>query len=183
MTQRRIYQSEYPYFVTTNVNVKEGEWLFDEIKYAQLLSEVIFKAGKLKYFDVLGYQIMPDHLHLLTIKCQPINIPQRTLEKVRWVNGNNTFHPQPQSTLSSVRCISHHTVSDLLQSVKGNFSRQIHLGNIWQPRFNTRIVNTQKRLRNTIQYIKNNPIKVRLPQKYHHPPYQFFNWRLIHQLF
>ena len=64
MTQRRIYQSEYPYFVT--FRTKDNYPLFDELKYTALMSEVIFNSCNIKYFDVLSYQIMPDHVHLLT---------------------------------------------------------------------------------------------------------------------
>jgi len=63
MTQRRIYQEEYPYFVT--FRTKEGYPLFEKIKYAELLLKVIFKTSSMKKYDVLAYQIMPDHLHLL----------------------------------------------------------------------------------------------------------------------
>ncbi len=63
MTQRRIYQDEYPYFVT--IRTREAFELFAEMKYVELVVNIIFKTCKLKYFDVLAYQIMPDHAHIL----------------------------------------------------------------------------------------------------------------------
>jgi len=52
--------------------------------------------------------------------------------------------------LSSVRSgkKKQHTISDLMQSIKGNFSRTIQQGNIWQKRFNTRIVNANEYIGN-----------------------------------
>jgi len=60
-----------------------------------------------------------------------------------------------------------------MQSIKGNFSRKIHHGNIWQKRFNTRLVNTDEYLATIIDYIKNNPTKENLPKKFRRMPYQY----------
>jgi REP element-mobilizing transposase RayT len=118
---------------------------------------------------------MPEHVHML------VQNGTRTLEKVRWVGALPIIS---ERTLSSVR--DHplrYTISDVVQSIKGNFSRRIHAGTIWQRRFNSRIVNTEDRLRNTVYYIKNNPIKAGLSDRYQKSPYQFFNWPAIRQLF
>ena len=126
-------------------------------------------------FDVLSYQIMPDHLHLLAYKHG-----DRTLEKVR--SGDNKESPQPtERMLSSVR--SGKNISDLMQSIKGNFSRKIHKGNIWQKRFNTRIINNTQYLETIIEYIRHNPVKAKLPPIYRKMPYQYADWDLIHTLF
>jgi len=63
MTQRRIYQDEFPYFVT--FRMKEGFRLFEEEKYAELLARIIFKTCKIKKYDCLAFQVMPDHVHIL----------------------------------------------------------------------------------------------------------------------
>jgi len=64
-----------------------------------------------------------------------------------------------------------------MQSIKGNFSRKIHHGNIWQKRFNTRIINNNEYLATIIDYIENNPIKEHLPKKFQQIPYQYFDRR------
>lgn len=181
MTQRRIYQDEYPYFVT----FRTREWfgLFEKMKHAKLLSKEIFVSAQIKKFDVLSFQIMPDHVHMLTCK--------RTLEKVRsednfYRNAINTKRAtSTESALSSVRSDNkrQHTISDFMQSLKGNFSRKLHMGSIWQRRFYTRIVNDRKYLEAVIHYIKNNPLKEKSPLKYHQPPYQYFDWHKINNLF
>ena len=179
MIQRRIYQNEFPYFVT--FRTREGYPLFDKTEYAELLSQIMFNACALKRFDLLAYQIMLDHVHLLT-QC---NIKMdRTLERVRSGDVEWLFSPT-ERTFSNVRSSikKQHAISDLIQSIKGNFSRELHIGNIWQRRFYTRIVNNRKYLENIIYYLKQNPIKEKSPQKYGKPPYQYFDWPKINNLF
>ncbi|MFA5106700.1 MAG: transposase [Patescibacteria group bacterium] len=184
MTQRRIYQDEFPYFVTFRTSGDNP--FFEETKYAALLSSIIFQAGKLKGYDILSYQIMPDHVHLLVYKTETdrtLDLPAAWLRQagsMRSADMGNNY--TTERTLSRVRSRGY-TVSDLLQSIKGNFSRQIHHGNIWQKRFYTRIINTHKYLETAVQYIKHNPVKASLPKKYHRAPYQYFNWPLIKALF
>lgn len=69
MTQRRIYQEEYPYFIT--FRTIEGYPLFNKTKYVALLACVILKTGRLKQYDILAWQIMPDHVHILAYTKYP----------------------------------------------------------------------------------------------------------------
>jgi len=76
MTQRRIYQEEYPYFVTFRT---WGDYpLFEDGKMAELLANEIVTSARIKRYDVLAWQIMPEHVHLLAY----INFADRTL--FRW---------------------------------------------------------------------------------------------------
>ena len=178
MTQRRIYQSEFPYFIT--IKTKDGICFFDKTRYTKLLSGIIFYACRLKHYVLYAYCIMPDHLHLLV---RQILNTHRTLEKVRWGGDKNVYSHHPQSTLSRVRPKREYTISNLIQSIKGNFSRKLHIGYIWQKRFNSRIVDTEERLINTIEYIENNPVNAGLPEKYSKFPYMYFNRERIDKLF
>ena len=63
MTQRIIFQNQYPYFITTNI--KNGYYLFKNEKYAYLLSGIILSVATLKDTNLLSYIIMPNHVHLL----------------------------------------------------------------------------------------------------------------------
>lgn len=65
---------------------------------AGLLTEIIFNAGRLKKYDILAYQIMPDHVHVLAC----IKHTDRTLENVRSIGGGHGS-PTPERTLSRVR--------------------------------------------------------------------------------
>lgn len=172
MTQRRIYQDEYPYFIT--FRTREDVPLFDNDEMAEMLAGVMFKAGELKRYDILAYQIMPDHVHLLAWCIKN----DRTLENVRSGLGINISIPT-ERTLSRVRSHNNYNISDLSQSIKGNFSRKLHMGNIWRKRFYTRIVDSEKYLHTVIHYIKHNPTKAKLPGKFCRLPYQFFNFKKL----
>lgn len=179
MTQRRIYQEEYPYFVT--FRTCEGCPLFEDGKMAEWMAGYINNAGALKHHEILAYQIMPDHIHVLVHIEQP-RMGDRTLERVR-SGVMERVAPKTERTFSNVRSVRTYTISDLIQSIKGNFSRNIHIGNIWQRRFHARIINTSNYLHTVIKYIQNNPAKARLPEKYYHPPYRHVNWPKIPTLF
>lgn len=202
MTQRRIYQDECPYFVT--FRTKESQPIFEDARLAKSFAVTMFNAGQLKGWHILAYQIMPEHVHVLCNKNVERNVEkitdrtleynERTLENVRLGANNNpasadrTLVPVPERTFSNVRSPrmgngKSHTISDLLKSMKGNFSHTLHEGNIWQPRFYTRIVNTRTYLTTVVEYIRENPVKEGLSKTYTKPPYQFFDWDRIWDLF
>lgn len=180
VTQRRIYQNDYPYFITTNTTFRQP-W-FENGMLAERLAGCIVFGCRIKGFILLAYCMLPDHVHMLVMK-QPL---QRTLSSVRCMDKNPST---PQRGLSSP-CCTQNTISDLVQSIKGTFSRASRLfpsfdevEKIWQPRFTPdqvrgRIVNTQRRLRNTLQYIRFNHQKHDLPEQPHgQPPYVFLDER------
>jgi REP element-mobilizing transposase RayT len=186
MTQRRIYQEEYPYFVT--FRIRDNYPLFEDDKMAELLANEIIVSSYIKKYDILAYQIMPEHVHLLVYNNTDRRYLKndRTLESVRSGTVNNGRSTSTERTFSKVRSDilkQQFTISDLMQSIKGNFSRKIHMGNIWQKRFYTRIVNNRRYLRTVIGYIKHNPIKAKLSNKYYNPPYRYFDWSKINGLF
>jgi len=80
MTQRRIYQDECPYFITTNT--QNRGWFFADEKYALTLHKIIVKACKIKKFDLFAFCILPEHLHLMAQKSVSADY-SRTLEKMR----------------------------------------------------------------------------------------------------
>jgi len=174
MTQRRIYQDEYPYFVT--FNTKEGSPIFEETKYAKLLSDIIINTGRLKRFDILVYQIMPEHVHLMVW---------------RGAIAGAEAHDMPRAQPSAVaigNAAAGKTISDLMHGIKSFYCKTIRdkyriNHPIFQKRFYTRIINNQKYLETIIEYIKQNPIKAELPEKYRKLPYQYFNWPAIRKLF
>jgi REP element-mobilizing transposase RayT len=181
VTQRRIHQDEYPYFVT--FRTKKECLLFEETKYAKLLTDIIVNSGKLKLFDILAYQIMPDHIHLL------VNSSAPTERRTRDENKN----PLPRVSAPAVfevsaPAVESPTISNLIYTIKSYFLNQLRKYHdipysIFQSRFYTRIVNNQRYLKTIILYIQNNPIKAELSDKYHQKPYQYFNWPKIHKLF
>ena len=197
--------------------------MFEDVRFAKLLQEEMFTSARLKGFDILAYQIIPNHVHLLTgtrtleedgknivggdaptSEVDPVPV-ERTLESMRSgefkrIDNNNFPEPtpiherasleraSPERTFSKVRSSPARTpkpftISDLIQSIKGNFSYKHKLGAIWQRRFYTKIVNTPEYLETVVEYIRYNPTKDGLPKRFTQPPYQYFDWGKIRKLF
>lgn len=146
-----------------------GEPWFEETKYAELLRKEILTSAHLKRFDVLAFQIMPNHVHVLVIK--------RTLESVR-LGINKKI--STERTFSKVR---EYNISHLMQSIRGNFSRKVDRGNLWQRRFYTKIIDTPRYLETIIEYMHCNPVKENLLAKYERAPYRYTDTPSISALF
>ncbi|MDD5040113.1 MAG: transposase [Patescibacteria group bacterium] len=195
MTQRRIYQDEYSYFVT--FRTREGFRLFEETRYAELLASIIVKTGEMKGYDVLAWQIMPDHVHILVgaagrwngiaaaeIKkstAPVINSTAPTAGCGMNKNKINISRAQPAVVARSGKLF---TVSDLVHGIKSYFYDQLRNSYginfpYFQKRFYIRIVNTDEYFRTVIEYIKRNPFKAKLPGRYSGRPYQYINWALV----
>ncbi|MFH1207185.1 MAG: transposase [Patescibacteria group bacterium] len=201
MTQRRIYQNECPYFVTFRTRVGFG--LFEDEKMAELLSEIMFNAGRLKRFGILAYQIMPDHVHVLVQRMDgnagavwsPIAGADLPAARLRQAGTRDSLTDErhsialpPQVSAPAVTTkptpTKEYTISQFMYCIKSYFIKRIRVQyaipfSIWHTRFYARIVSTHKYLETVIQYIKRNPVKTELPRKYSKIPYQYFNWRLI----
>lgn len=150
MTQRRIYQEDFPYFISTNS--LRRQCIFENTYYAAELHDTILKVCKNLNCIVYVFGIMPDHFHLLL----------KTTSKM--------------------------TVSKAIQQIKSIFTKNLREKYnfnkpIWQKRFNSRIVDTEERLRNTIEYILYNSIKAGLDKKYQKKPYIYINKKAIDSLF
>jgi REP element-mobilizing transposase RayT len=155
--------------------MRDGFPLFDEVKYAKLLEKIIFKTGALKGFDILSYQIMPDHVHLLVNKTSPA---QASLPALAHLN---------KSAPTEGCAWGYYNISQFMHTIKSYFCDQVRdMYGInfafWQKRFYTRIVDTEEYFNTAIDYILQNPAKAELPAMYHYPPYQYINWIYIHRL-
>ncbi|MBI3597574.1 MAG: transposase [Nitrospirae bacterium] len=142
MTQRRIYQTEFPYFVTTAVRSRLP--FFEDDHHATLLQAVILDRTAALHCDLFGYATLLDHVHLLIKPSEEANI------------------------------------SKIMQQIKSSAARNLRLhANVlekfWQPRFNFRIVNDEKRFRNTVAYLSNNHLKHGLNAKYARSPYLYID--------
>lgn len=61
---RRIYQHEYPYFVTTKtLRLRQG--LFEDIRCAAIAADVLRTVEAVYDCILFGFAIMPDHIHVL----------------------------------------------------------------------------------------------------------------------
>lgn len=166
MTQRRIYQNNYPYHVTTHT--KNNIWVFDNYQYAGLLHEIIINTCKMKRFYLFGFQIMPNHLHILIQSKTPAAqaaVPARAAAPAPGFN-----------------------ISQLLHGIKSYFHNQKKEKYgieelFWQARFHDRIIRNQYYFWNAVKYINQNPTKEKLPEIFQKHPYQYFDWDLINNFY
>lgn len=119
--------------------------------------------------------------------------PQRTLERARCEragrHADNAFPSSqflfPHRRLSSRRCgpSQRYTLSDLMKSIKGTFSRTLAKGKFWQHRSNFRIVEDESYFANVIEYIRFNYTKMNLPERYGEAPFVFIDQSAIDRVF
>jgi len=148
------------------------------------MAGIIFNAGQLKRFDILAYQIMPDHVHLLVYHHLRAHPSVGALHSKMGSAGTLQFY---SGSTRDARARGKYNVSQLMHAIKSYYCDQIRDQYginypILQPRFYTRIVTTRKYLSIVIEYIKYNPVKADLLSKYYKLSYQFVNWRKIEKL-
>lgn len=168
MTQRRIYQNIYPYFITTNA--KKRIWFFEDQRIAKIISDSIINSCKINYYNLYAYCIMPNHIHIL----------------VKSIYNPTTERASLPAMLRKVRqagvpAMKSRNISSLMHSIKSFSAKKIRDEcniefKFWQNRFNYRIAYSKQDLQNKIYYIKNNPIKSGLEDKYKQFPYLFINY-------
>lgn len=175
MRQLHVQQDEYPYFITTNV--AEQRAFFADEKYVQLLEGVMRKTCTLKGFSLLGYVIMPDHVHLLVYPSQG-----RAAAPAR----NSVGHTPDQAPRTG-RAARPGTVVNLMHGIKSFFVYQVRhtfaIENFaWQPGYNSRVVDTVEGLHTRVEYIKHNPVKAGLPSRHQQKPYLYINKKKLSEL-
>ncbi len=175
MRQQHVQQDEYPYFITTNV--AERRAFFMDEKYAQLLEGVVRKTCTLKGFSLLGYVIMPDHVHLLVYPSQG-----RAAAPAR-----DSVALTPNQAPRTGRAARPGTVVSFMHGVKSFFVYQLRhtfaIENFaWQPGFHSRVVDTVEGLHTRVEYIKHNPVKAGLPSHFQQKPYLYINEKKLQSL-
>lgn len=176
LTQRQIHQTEYPYHITT-VTADRAP-VFENSQFALIVHETIRTSCVLKGFDLIAHAINPDHIHLMVWKYKKSTndglitrvrepaLGQNTIESTCRIFTQRAFSKARGDRTSA-------DISHLMQSIKGTFSRFIHQGRLWQPRFFSRIVQSEDQFNSTLQYIALNHRKHQLPEQYSVSPYVY----------
>ncbi|MFH0952310.1 MAG: transposase, partial [Patescibacteria group bacterium] len=175
MTQRRIYQDIYPYHLT--FNTKEGVPFFENVEKAELLYITIMNVCEKKKYVVVAFSILPNHIHMMIQSGIQKYTPQLSVAAV----GHN-HQPSAGTNVTSAGTETRAggcTISDLIYSIKSYYCYQLRkMYSInyspWQKRFNFRIVDSERRYLNTLNYIINNHKKHGLPEKYGKAPYVYY---------
>lgn len=157
--------------------------IFEKRETAQILNEVIIDGCKRKNFSIIAFCILPDHAHLLIQKKQPfctsrLNAPHTSrLSPLTSRLTVAAMVPNKKPSAGAVtRAVA--TYSDLLYYIKSfafyRLRKELGLTfSPWQPRYNFRIVDSESRFENTLNYILHNYKKHHLPKRYGWYPYLF----------
>ncbi len=142
MGTRRIYNYKYPVLITTNI--VDGNGFLDKTEIATIISDHLISSEKHYKYDLLGFAIMPNHVHILLKTDQSISY---------------------SLIMQIFKSYTYYQIRNLLD-IKYKF---------WQKSFDYRIKDSLELFITAISYIKNNPLKWKLPAKYFTLPYQYFN--------
>jgi len=195
------------YFITTVTYERRRS--FVRVEQAKTMGGIIVNACRMKGFVLLAYSIMPDHVHVLVQKNSSSGslekAPFRAMEN-NYHLKQGLSSPRVSSALEKAPLrkridfvkehdINNHlkgglsspgrrifTLSDLMQSIKGNFSYRMDGGTFWQEHYDARIVSTVDHLSNTMEYIINNHRKHDLPDAFGRHPFVYHDLRKIRAL-
>jgi len=152
----KIYQDECPYFVTTVTADRLP--VFRSLHQATILADMIKNACLMHGFSLVAFAILPDHVHLLV-----------------WPCGLENPHSPGVGQCGLSRPHEQRIISKLMKSIKGNYSRYIHQGSVWQRGYYDWVIDREDRLTNIIYYIQYNFEKHQLPQYFGQWPYVFID--------
>lgn len=141
----RQYQTDYPYFITTNTKFSNRGGLFEEISIAIVLADVLRSLEVLFEFDLIGFVIMPNHMHIL-IKT---NANGKNISQIMQKYKSLIYH-----RLSSDYCIHE---------------------KFWQKSYHANIKDSRELFITALEYLKQNPIRWSLPAHYLQYPYLYLN--------
>lgn len=157
--------------------------MFVKREYAELVVQIIMTTGDVKRYDVLAWQIMPDHVHLLVFY-QNLRAHLSVGARPSVFNGSAGRDTRARGVDEK----RSYTISEYMCSVKSYFVHQMRQQYgiefpFFQKRFYPRIVDTDDYLRRVIEYIRHNPTKAGLSDRFQSLPYQYFDWSAIRRLF
>ena len=173
-SQKRIYLDNYGFF-TTIITYKRFPYFQEDI-FCKLFTEELLLSQKLKKFELYGYAIMPDHVHLLIRPNGKYNISQIMQFIKRHFSRDANFVITGEGDIRECRLrggryeflqqkLEHHDqkTKKYHQQVLQKYGRhQVKFPLFkWQRSFRDHIVRDERDLHNHLKYIQNNrsPIK------------------------
>ena len=153
----RIYLPGEIYFITTNIYQRSK--IFNKDWACKLFIDVLNKC-RLKYrFKLYGYVIIPDHVHLLIMPDDKMNIS----EIIHRIKGNFAYqyimarNHEGSATRGGLNHASKRVADPLWVG-----DHRIHINPIWQKSFYDHIIRNDLDFEEKLGYIHGNPIKHRL---------------------
>jgi putative transposase len=153
----KFNDSSYAHFVTTRTHENRPYFKNDEFAYI-LLGELQFYNEKYG-FTLMGYVIMPDHVHLL-LWWDKQEKPALTVSKI--MQG-----VKAGTAMRIVGILKSRGLEQVLQPTQKNFAvSKSHKRNLryrlWQPGFYDFNVHGEEKLLEKLNYMHNNPVKTGL---------------------
>jgi putative transposase len=156
---QRYYGAGQLHFITTSCYRRLP--LLGNPQYRDLLLEVIEQVRRRYHFVVLGYVIMPEHIHLLLGEPERGD-PSKVMQAIKQGFARRILGGQR---------VDH----DLL---RGELWRAaLEKGHIWQARFYDFVVFTEKKRVEKLRYMHRNPVKrglVSKPQQWNWSSYRHY---------
>ena len=175
-SQKRFYDKNYIYFITTNTDQRLP--FFKEDIFCELFIENLQVCKKLKEFELYAFIIIPDHVHLLINPGEKFNISEimfsikkQFLHNVNRVIGENKLYleykiNEGEQTFARLRCcdeINEHQnyVNDLRKKFVKKYGHPQHdIPDFkWQHSFHDHVIRNEKDFNHHYNYIIFNCIK------------------------
>ena len=138
----RYYGAGYSHFITTSCYQRRP--LLDNPLIRDLFLEVLEQVRRRYHFVVVGYVVMPEHVHLLLTEPQ-LEDPSGVMKALK--------QGFARRLLARMRLGPHHSDHLLVgQALPEN-------GRIWQPRFYDFVVFSDKKRVEKLRYIHRNPLR------------------------
>lgn len=147
---KRIYLPGEIYFITTNTYDRQP--IFKKNWACKLFIDVLSDC-KLKYkFELYGYVIIPDHVHLLIMPDNKMNISD-TMHRIK---GNFAY----QYIVAQQKARNHKGSATRRGDNPNRVAEPLWLGgNVWQKSFYDHIIRNDLDFDEKLDYIHGNPIK------------------------
>lgn len=155
----RYYGAGYLHFITTSCYQRLP--LLGEAQNRDLLLQVLERVRRRYRFVVVGYVVMPEHVHLLLSEPERGD-PSKLMQAIK--------QGFARGLLSALRAGADPRPGSLWTSV-------LHNGHIWQARFYDFVVFTEKKRIEKLSYMHRNPVKrglVESPEEWQWSSYRHY---------
>jgi len=152
----KFNENSYAHFVTTRTY--DSRPYFEDKELCQILIEELEFYSQKYDFTMIGYVIMPNHLHLL-LWWDKEKTPRLNISKaMQGIKGTTA-----RRIIDSMRSKG---LEQTLQSTPGNIDSQSHRRRskyrLWQPGFYDFNIYSEEKLSEKLNYMHNNPVKAGL---------------------
>jgi putative transposase len=151
----RFYGAGYSHFITTGCYQRRP--LLGTPRSRDLFLEVMEQIRQRHHFAVIGYVVMPEHVHLLFTEPERGN-PSPVLAVLKQAFAHRLLRELAKSSLQT----------DAL------WSTPVAVGHVWQRRFYDFVVFTEKKRVEKLRYMHRNPVQRGLVRKAEEWPWSSF---------